>query len=77
MRRTAVKKVFAFLMALWCAGTLGALAKELRVLDRELQTVEEAIEEATQELLAPETPGRQVLLIEEGDLVFFDAGKQN
>lgn len=77
MKYRAAKKVFALLMALWCAGSLCALGKELRALDRELEALEEATKEAEQELYAPENPHRQVLLVEEGDLVFFDAGKQS
>lgn len=73
----AAKKVFLLLMALWCAGSLCALAKELRALDRELGALEQAVEEAEQELSAPEISGGQSPMIEEGDLCFFDAGKRN
>ena len=77
MKFEAAKKVFALLMALWCAGRLCALGKELRALDRELGALERAIGAAEHELFAPEPSGWQGQLIEEGDLVFFDAGKQS
>lgn len=81
MIRNILKKSLVALLALWGAGSLGTLAKDLSLAAEQHRLLRQEIDQITRELAQPEAQQsvsdqlKAMGYIYRGDIVFFDGGQ--
>lgn len=79
MIKTIAKRVFAALMAVWAAWSLGNLSADLRETSQQAAALEAAVGDARTQIECLSDPDPEQLLksmgyVHRGDILFFDGG---